>query len=74
MGQHIWKKMKYGDLVVNNSANDKDPEKCGVFVKHFWIGGRCEFGDKIGPYVEMTDKKGNFWNVKENFVELREKS
>jgi len=41
--------LKFGDIVVNHWAGDKNPHKQGVFIR------------RKKETIELTDMKGSFW-------------
>ena len=43
------KGLKFGDIIVNHWAGDKNPTKQGVFVR------------KKRRTIELTDMRGKFW-------------
>lgn len=48
---------KFGDIVENGWASDTNPTKRGFVVRVGNRRGRMN----AGPFVEMTDGKGAFW-------------
>jgi hypothetical protein len=48
---------KFGDIVENGWASDSNPTKRGFVVRMGHRSGRMN----AGPYVEMTDGNGKFW-------------
>lgn len=51
--------MKFGDQFVNPFASEDNPHKVGYFVRWRYHRGRCN----PGKHMELTDKKGDFWEV-----------
>lgn len=48
---------QFGDVLENGWASDLNPQKRGFFVKQGVRTGRLN----PGPYVEITDGHGKFW-------------
>lgn len=51
---------RFGDLVTNLMASPENPTRTGRFVK----AGRRTGRMNPGPWWELTDGRGNFWQVK----------
>lgn len=52
--------MKFGDRYVNPWASDRNPTKVGYFVRWKY---RSRGRTNPGKYMELTDKKGKFWEL-----------
>ena len=50
---------KFGDVLDNPHASDRNPTKRGVFVRQFKRTGKMN----PGTIWEFTDGKGNFWEI-----------
>ena len=46
---HLRKRLRFGDIIVNHWASDRNPQRIGIFVK---------FKDRS---LLVTDMNGNFW-------------
>ena len=53
------KKPKFGDVLTNPHASDRNPRKQGIFVREFRRTGRMN----PGITWEFTDGKGDFWEI-----------
>lgn len=51
------KGLKFGDLVENGYASEDSPRRVSIFVRRGNRSGRIN----SGPYIQVTDGKGNFW-------------
>jgi hypothetical protein len=49
--------MKFGDRLMNVWAGEGNPHRFGYFVRR----GNKASGINKGPWIELTDKKGDFW-------------
>ena len=47
-------RFKFGDIIENGWAGEKNPTKIGIFVRH------------KRRTIELTDGKGKFWEVMHN--------
>jgi hypothetical protein len=52
-------KLVFGDVVLNGYASDTNPIRFGIVVRVGKRTGRLN----PGPYVELTDGKGKFWQI-----------
>lgn len=43
--------VKFGDIIVNHHAGENNPHRTGIFVRN------------NGKHIQLTDGKGDFWNV-----------
>lgn len=50
-------KYRFGDIVINHSAGEKNPHKRSVVVRVGHNSGRIN----NGKWVECTDMNGKFW-------------
>ena len=60
------KRFKFGDRVTNPNAGEGNPRKNGTVVRTFTRSGRIN----PGVTLELTDEKGDFWEIKPEFVEM----
>lgn len=51
------KKWRFGDKIENDAASHDNPTRIGFFVRRAVRSGRVN----AGPYVQMTDGSGSFW-------------
>jgi hypothetical protein len=51
------KKWLFGDRIENDAASYDNPTRIGYFVRRAVRSGRIN----AGPYVQITDGRGNFW-------------
>lgn len=51
---------KFGDLVTNNWASMDNPCRVGIFVR---AGHRPKGQMNSGPWWELTNGKGDFWEM-----------
>ena len=62
--------MKFGDKFISPFASEDNPRKIGYFVRWKYYKGRTN----PGKHMELTDKKGDFWelpaNVNERYAEM----
>ena len=56
--------MKFGDRVMNTCASPENPHKYGYFVRRGYTSGLVN----RGPYIEVTDGKGDFWKTDPEFI------
>lgn len=54
-----WKSLSFGDVVENGWASSSNPIKRGYFVRRGFRRGRVN----PGPWVEITDGCGKFWEI-----------
>lgn len=52
-------KLIFGDEIENGHASHDNPRRRGFFVRRNVRTGCLH----PGPYIELTDKRGNFWEV-----------
>lgn len=51
--------VRFGDEIENGAASHDNPRRRGFFVRKDVRTGKVN----PGPYVELTDKRGHFWEV-----------
>jgi len=62
-------RFKFGDVVINSAASDRNPIKRGVFVRVVRKSHKNRYGITHNETLyELTDEKGHFWNVDPKFV------
>lgn len=59
-GLRDWKP-RFGDLICNGWASENNPTRVGAFVRRGVRTGNLN----RGPYWELTDGKGKFWELSE---------
>ena len=51
--------MKFGDIVINHWASENNP------IREVFVVGKKHRSGRVnpGPYLEVTDGKGKFWEI-----------